>query len=60
MDEKYRINAVTFVDGFGKVRVTVSTSETGDPFIAVIDAQGEICAIFAIDPEKEPYISRTK
>lgn len=60
MSENYRLNAVTFVDELGKVRITVSTSDEGDPFIAVIDNEGSIKAIYTVTPDEEPYLRRTK
>jgi len=59
-NDKLRMNAVTFVDDWGKVRLTISTSDDGRPYIAVLSPAGEISALFSVTPDQEPYISRTK
>jgi len=59
-NEKLRMNAVTLVDEAGKVRITVSTSDDGTPYIAILSPTGEINALFSVTPDREPYISRTK
>ncbi len=59
-DDKFRMNAVTFIDNWGKVRMTVSTSDDGKPYIAILNPEGEINAIFSVTPDQEPSISRSK
>lgn len=59
-EDKFRMNAVTFIDDWGKVRLTVSISDDGKPFLAVLNKSGEISAIFSVTPDQEPYISRSK
>jgi len=60
MDEKYRINAVTITDSWGKVRATLSLASNGEPYLAILGREGEICALFSIDPNREPYVTRTR
>ncbi|MBI4829406.1 MAG: hypothetical protein HY804_11470 [Nitrospinae bacterium] len=60
MEEKYRINAVTFTDSWGKVRATISLASNGEPYLAILDREGGICALFSIDPDREPYVTRTR
>ena len=60
MEEKFIMNAVTFVDSWGKVRLSVGASSDGNPFLAILDDKGNINAIFNITPDEEPYIKRAR
>jgi len=60
MTEKFRMNAATFIDSLGKVRITVSAAHNGEPYIAILDNEGNIKAMFSVDPDNEPFMKRTK